>query len=445
MYAYPLALGALSIWTSLLVWRYADNSFRMPWGIYSGAYLLTTFTGALLIAVLGKGFLASLNYGVDVGVLSDMDTPTYWLLLYAPLVIPSLCILFWQGTRSPTYTAATNQGTMGDHLEVLPFLAVFGALTAYCIGCMLSGGFVGDLHKWTSLRGDYVSLILLRTELGRSLGSVFFCTVYITLPCLSFCALHQSTRYRSPGWIGALALTCLTTAVLSILTVQKGHLLVFILFMGVGLIELKVVRTWSVAGIIVIILVGLTAMQSYFSDDWHVSDSVWLIVFRMALSFPYYVSLFPDTLPHSGIDLGLHLIGIGEANRDAMDVCDYMYPGVSWVQGYAPAPAHVAAYSQGGVAYALATLVVVGLLLVASAALRRRVSGPVTFGLYMQSLVMCYYLTQTSLRESIMSCYGILWAFVGLIPCALLGSKQVYLSALRPGMGQPLHLERMQR
>jgi hypothetical protein len=443
MYFYLCALGILAIWLAFLVWRYADEAVRMPLGVYSGSYLVTTFTGATLIALLGKDFVVSLKYGVDTRALSDMNTPLYWLLLYAPLLIPCLCILFW--SAMPKVASIPIERTSRDHLELFPFLAVFGALAAYCIGSVVAYGFSDNLDKWTLLRGDYISLILLRTEMSRLLGSFFFCTVYIILPCLSFCALYQAAHYRSSTWIGALVTTALTTAMLSVLTVQKGHLLVFVLFLGIGLIELKLVRVLSVVAIISVVLVSLTVMQSYFSDNWDISDSVWLVIFRMALSFPYYVSLFPDTLPHSGIDLGLHLVGMGEPNRDAMDVMDHMYPGVTWVQGYAPAPAHVMAYSQAGVLYAVITLAVVGLLLVGTAALRKRVAGPLSFGLYMQSLVMFYYLTQTSLRESVMSCYGIVWAFVGLIPCALLSSKQGYVSALPSSIGQHIRWQRVRR
>jgi hypothetical protein len=97
-----------------------------------------------------------------------------------------------------------------------------------------------------------------------------------------------------------------------------------------------------------------------------------------------------------------------------------MYPQVTWAQGAAPAAAHVRAYSQAGMPFALVNLAIVGIVIKAAGGLRSRIHGPISFALYLQLLIFLYFVTQTSLREAIISCYGIFWAVIALLPLIFL-------------------------
>lgn len=97
------------------------------------------------------------------------------------------------------------------------------------------------------------------------------------------------------------------------------------------------------------------------------------------------------------------------------------------------APAHVQGYAEGGVLNAMIGVVVVGLLVVGVALLRRKSSsGAIWHSLYIQGLVMLYYATQASFRGVIWHSFGLLWS---LAPLLLLGLMSLQSSTVRAPEG----------
>src|SRR5262249_46525153 len=154
-------------------------------------------------------------------------------------------------------------------------------------------------------------------------------------------------------------------------------LLIYLLFLGIGLSELKAIRWASVGLTLGLVLIVLTVLQSFFTANWTMADSAKLVVYRMAASYPYYLSLYPEVIPYCGIDCGLHLLGLAEPKTDALDVWSYMYPRDRWVQGMTPAAAHVRAYAEAGVPYSLAMMVAIGAIIHAISQLRGNARGPI--------------------------------------------------------------------
>jgi hypothetical protein len=417
-----VCFALLAVVALAFAWLRVDRAARMPLLVYCGTYGFTTLIGATIIGLRGPAFLDTLNYSLDSTILPDLDGIKYWGLLYAPLILPPLCLALTrsQPARLPSTGARSTPAEIkrsaaaSDRLGVVPFLLGFGLLTGYCMFRLAAAGYGNNLSAWSSLKGDYISLILLRTSMATSLGSVFFGLVYIAIPCLSQCAMYQYLRSGRSVWKFVFLLTVAVTGVLCVWIMMKGLLLIYLLFLGIGLIELKVVKPRVFILIVAGVLGVLTVLQGFFSDNWSFSDSASLAVFRMASSYPYYVSLFPDVIPYGGLDLGLHLLGLAKPNTDAIDVWAYMYPSIHWVQGATPAAAHMRAYAEGGVVYSLVMLVGIGFLLRAVTTFRQRVEGPFAYALYMQALVFLYYLTQTSIREAVISCYGFFWAVVAI-------------------------------
>jgi hypothetical protein len=86
-----------------------------------------------------------------------------------------------------------------------------------------------------------------------------------------------------------------------------------------------------------------------------------------------------------------------------------------------PAPAHVDAYAQGGLLFAAFVLTIVGMAIAAVAHLRTAAGrSGIHHALYIQGLVMLYYLTQVSLRGVLWDSYGIYWSAVTLAALAIL-------------------------
>lgn len=417
MYLVTFSTAALLVvW---LVWRYVDPAVRLPYGLFCGFYILTSGIGGAVAAVTNGDILDTLGWGLDLSVLQNINTLSYWTMLYGPLIVPGLTMVVLHDFSLPERSVEGCLKNYRDGLDNSTLLTVFGLFAGYCFGKLALQGQLGSIFMWFTLKSDFLSMMLLRENLMQNLGSIFFGLVYITLPMLSFCALYRLIETRKATWLATFGLLSGSNVLLCMALMQKSPVLLYMVFVGIACVELKLVRWQALGGVAGAFLVILTTLQSFMLEDWDYFRSINLLTFRMAQSFPYYMSVYPDVIDYAGIDLGLHLFGIGEVARDNLDVFNYMYPDVTWVQGAAPGPSHLRAYAQGGIPFAMLTLVLIGMCLKAVVALRKSIDGPASFAIYISSLVFLYYLTQTSLRESVLSCYGIFWAVVGLVPLML--------------------------
>lgn len=415
-----VGFAALSLLMWYFVWKWSDPSAWLPLTFYCGFYFVTTLVGATLIGLSDSKCLEPLGWGLDFKVLRDVNNIRYWCLLFMPMIVPPALVIGFARSRIIENGVKNVASRLNAAPSQLGFLTVYCLWSGYCLGKLYITGQIGTIFKWQSHRGDYVSMILQRTEMASMLGSVFFGLIYITLPMLSFYALYCCAKERGFAWKVIFCFSAMTTALISLSLMQKGPVLLFFVFIGIGLVELNVIRIRSLAIVGLGLVFFLTTLQRFMADNWSYEQTFNLIVFRMAHSYPYYLNIYPDMLPFFGLDLGLHLIGMGEIASDNNIVFEYMYPSCDWVQGAAPGPAHVRAYGQGGLPFALVTLMLIGLGIKMAGVLRRYIAGPLSFSLYMASLVCMYFLTQTSAREALLSCYGICWAMPGILPLWIL-------------------------
>ena len=419
----PVGFSVLSVVCWFMAIR-TDPQIRLPLGLYSGFYLATTVIGGVLIGCSRGEVLDTLQWGLDLTVICDCSSIRYWGLLFAPLIVPAMCIVVLHRFRLVEDVFVAPLRLFDERLSPLALCCVYAIFAGYCVVQLSMHGLLFNVLLWFSLQGDYLTMILRRQEAFESLGSAFFGIAYITLPTLSFCALYQYRQLRTLSWQLRFFATAASTLLINMELMQKSPSLLFLTFTGIGSIELKTLKLRSLVYMLAGLVCGVTLLQALFIDQWAWWNSIQLLIFRMASSFPFYVNIYPNVLPYSGIESGLHLVGLGEPAIDCFDVFNCMYPSVTWIQGAAPGPAHMRAYSQAGLPYALGTLVLIGFVIKGIGALRVRNAGPISFAIYLQSLAFLYYLTQTSLRESIISCYGIFWAIVGLIPIALTQTSQ---------------------
>lgn len=432
-----LLLSALALALQALCWRRADRAVRTPLAVYSAAYFLTTFLGAAAYGLFGAEVLDELEYGLDLTVLRSAPGLTYWLVTFGPLVVPPLCALALLGERSASATPRPTARPLP--LGVLPFLLVFGAFSGYCWFTLWNNGYLGAVYFWQDFKGDALTLLSLRSEMFGSLPGKFFGLVYMTLPALSHCALHQAVRTRHWLWKACFAAAFLAVVYLSLAVIQKSLLLVYMVFLGLHLVELRALRLRSLAINFLAVIVLLTVLQSYFLDDWQLLHSAKLLVFRVGVSLPYYLDVYPALEPYLGVDVGLSYLGLAQPPRDNLDVFNYMYPSVTWIQGSAAAPAHVRSYAQGGLPLSLLTMLLAGLAICQVARLQRRVAGPLSFTLYIQLLVTLYYLTQVSLIDALLTSYGLVWSLAAVGALWLAGLLGGFRSTSR---GAPLALAR---
>jgi hypothetical protein len=106
------------------------------------------------------------------------------------------------------------------------------------------------------------------------------------------------------------------------------------------------------------------------------------------------------------------VIGRGVDPGNSYAIAEFIFPN-SPLGTALPAPAHVEAYAQGGLMFAVFVTVLLGIMIAAVARLRAAAGrSAVWHAFYIQSLVMLYYLTQTSIRGALWDSYGLYWSFI---------------------------------
>lgn len=396
----------------VFAYRLGSQALRIPLTVYCGAYIITTLIGATIIGFpRGAAFWVAHNGGAEPSILYAASGARYWFLLYAPLIIPPL-VACW---LHPTRIVPTRWRTIVQRASVdfAAFVFVFAAAAGYCAVRLAIGGYLTT--SILSVQGDYVSMIQLRAEMFEGLGRVFFGILDIGLPILSNVALYQALKLRSARWQIVFAATVATTCLLVLLTAQKAPLVLYLATLAIGFVVIRGLRSWVILATVVSCLLTINVLQLFVMPSWDIAESSYLVVFRMANSFPYYTKLYPEVLPYTGVDVGLDLLGLVPKPTETANIFDYMYPGVDWVQGDAPAPAHVAAYAQGGMPIAVPTLIIIGIALALVAAAGEGVRNATSYAAYVAGLLFLYYLTQVTLRGALITNYGIAWAAVTLL------------------------------
>jgi hypothetical protein len=417
---WPLGLATVSALVWIVTWRNAAPDLRMPLIFYAGIYGITTLVGATLIGLYGIPLIDSLNWELDVGTLLDLDSFTYWGILFSPMVFVPFCSLLLSTRLLGRAKARPACPPRGGKVSLIALVVVFASASGYCCFALFQNGYL-QIENWFRIEGDYQSQILMRTEILDSFQARFFGIIYNLLPGLTYCAVHQCVRRPSAAWYATLAGFSLVTATLSLATMQKSIVLLFLLMLAVGLVELKVLRWKTFAVAALGLFIALTAMQVWLLPwEWRVIDTVKLIMFRLGSSYPYYLNIYPRWQPHLGVDLGLSLLGLASRPDNYRVVNDFMYPSITWVQGAATAPAHVCAYAEGGPVYALLMSPFIALFVTAASLLRQDLRSPFRFAFYMQMLISLYNLANMSLVDTLFSSYGMMWTALGLVPIWLL-------------------------
>jgi hypothetical protein len=410
-------LSGLSIWLAVR----GKGDSRVPIIVYYVSYGVTTVIGATIISIQHGGELWRLyGGGIDTSLLTDYDSFKYLFLLFSPLIVCPFLFLLFSHLQTPPFLSRPVSFLTSLDADPYSFTAVLLLLASYCVIAMFAHGFLRPSNLLQA-QGDYVASIRLREQIFNAMGRTFFGFLYMGLPTLAHFALYKAVRRGSLVWRGLFLSVTALFSFLILLTFQKSILLLFVLSLAVGLAVVGRVRRWILFAASVIVFLLLNAIQIFVLGQWQALQGLYLIIFRMANSFPFYVNLYPKTLPYTGIDLGLDLFGLAPKTNEVEVVFNYMYPSVAWAQGAAPAPAHLAAYSQAGIWFAIVTLVIIGWYLSLVARLKR--DTPVGYVLFIQGLVGAYYLTQITLRGFLITNYGLVWVLAPLL--LLLGTAQL--------------------
>ncbi|MBV9083684.1 MAG: hypothetical protein JOZ62_13475 [Acidobacteriaceae bacterium] len=422
-----IGCSVASFWA---VFRYCDIRVRTPFFVYTISYIVTTVLGATYIGLTDAGPLWRLfDLTIDVSPITQTKGFLYWFLLYGPLFVPTLVLL---GCSRRRYVATASHGSRQRPqitVDAFSFTVVLSVISVFCLGELARHNGLTNISASLASSGDYQSLITARSSMMTQLSGHFYGFVYVGFPALSVIALFQWRRMRNTLWCGLFGISVVAVVYFTLATVQKSPLFVYMLGIFLALVTIGALRIWVIPVIAGTGMLVLTALQTVFLGDWSTLQSLSLIIFRMASSYPFFVNLYPKHIPYLPLNFGFGLLGWGTTLDMNIRVFDYMYPDIFWVQGHAAAPAHICAFAQGGIAPALLVMLLIGGAIVFVGRLRSRVANsPVLFGVYIQGLIALYFLTQVSLRGALLESYGLLYAVLPV--AALMGVRGVIVLAV---------------
>lgn len=393
----------------------SPTPLRLPLLMFNGFYLLTSVVGAVLISLPGvQSLWALVSPGLNTGWLSPGTSASYWLLVLGPFVLVNLVAGAVYRQRSCATLFLARNLSMRPSVKAVTIVGL--AFIAYCLVNLAIHGYLGVSLLNGEAIGGYRENIQLRTEMASTLGELHFGLVYMGIPSVCAIALFRAVETRSSGWWFLFAWLAAALTFLYLATLTKASIIVFLVAMGLAANLGGVIRARGVliAGLAAVAVLALLESLLEGTGLLDIAAALSNIVFRLSSSIPYYCEIFPSQQPFVGIDFGLLWFGIGPKVAPNLLVFDYMYPGITWVQGAAPAPAHVVAYAEAGVWWSMVTMALMGAMIGVVAKFGRVANSPLSRSLYVGGSVGCYYLSQTGFFGVINHAYGVKWWAVGV-------------------------------
>lgn len=388
----------------------APRELRMPLAVFNGFYLGTTVVGATLLANPAvRLFWMLMLPGMNASWLDVWSRPLYWMLLWAPIVIVNgTALIVGRHARGVTGFA---QRSFSARVDPVSYLIVGLLMLGYCYSNLAIHGLFGSELLDAALSRDYRANIQLRTSMAAALGDTHYGFVYMGIPAICVLALVDAVRSgRRVAWAAFLGLSSLLS-ILYAATLTKGNIVVFGLAVVMAAVVTGLIRAKGIAVAVLAGFIVLTLMGGVLSGGglFEVARSFLNIVFRMASGVPFYVAIFPSQVPYVGLDLGLGVLGFGPQNAANLIVANLMFPADTWVQGAIPAPAHIAAFAQGGVWWSLATMIMVGVLIAVVGKLLEGARSELGLAISVGGCVAVYNTTQTELIGVFLHSYGLKW------------------------------------
>jgi hypothetical protein len=469
---------ALSIAAALLVWSPPFRGVRLPLLTYFAAYIGTTVIGASmlfddLVLQQFRLFLPSFH----PQDFATLDSPLYWTLLVAPFVLVPLGARIGSAVagrrpfdRLERYVPANDLGVV----RVFYALAFLGA--AWCAWKLLTTHnlFPDSLaDRSIGCRDRITKRIQLITELRY----FYYVFAYAVLPMGTAVAMFRWMQLNRAGDFALFLTLLIVTTYLNSVIYMKASLIVFIGTLLLACVVAKNAswRHYLVLGSLAILafVAAELALGCYakvpvtppsgeeaaefvhdprdpnaapsiarstgmpaatrlsdmppenlpsrsLSFDQKIEPSriaAGLLrspVFRMAASFPYYVEIFSDPGERCGIETNRLPLLPRERCFAPTKVFPRMYPDVTFVQGFAPAPAHVSAFAEAGLGYSFVVLVLGGFILGFSWRLSLHRASPLFWAIGTATCVFAYYLSQVSLTGALTYSHGLVWYFAPL-------------------------------
>jgi hypothetical protein len=442
-----LLLSAGSV--ALVLFNPRFSPIRWPVAAFLGAWTATTGLSAAYVLLPGgiealKRFLAWLS--PEIGpVAGSLD---YAALLLLPYVIVPLAALAGQSATTFVMSPAIRTLRQID-VSRNALLAVMALAVGYCLFKLHQ---TGHLVPHTLFSSDnYEDKIRARVEMMAELRFTFYAVFYAVIPMLAVLFLarfldgHRSVDLA--GFVfGYVFFVYLTAA-----TYLKAPVLYLLILLAVAVLVARMTlirRIAYFAGLALLAWATFVSLQvlmggvmeqpkavaaaqplppkpkavqpapktvpskevpivdQYQAAAWRTAEAM---VFRMGSSFPYYVAAFDDPKERCGIET--NKIPLLPAPRCMIPtkIHAMMYPKVHFVTGFALAAAHVSAFGEVGLWYAVVVMVFSGLSLGVIGSIAQHTQGTVSTGLQAAGVIYAYFLTQVPFIGALTYAHGLVF------------------------------------
>jgi hypothetical protein len=131
------------------------------------------------------------------------------------------------------------------------------------------------------------------------------------------------------------------------------------------------------------------------------------VIFRMAASVPYYVQIFSNPDERCGIESSSLPFFPRETCHPPTKVGTRVNPGP--IQEFVSAPAHITAYAELGLAYAVVVLLLGGSIMGFFWGIAQKAQSPLFWSVGAAVCAFAYYLTQAGFTGALAHSYGFVW------------------------------------
>jgi hypothetical protein len=411
-----VVLGLMAALCVVCALRHAARPLRIQLAVFNTFYFVTSVIGALLVTNPDFQLIWSLLAGgADVGWLRPGESGRYWILVLAPFVVVNIVALVAYRSFRPLAVATSRN--LGLQVSLFSVGCVGAMMIVYCLFNLARHGYLGISLIGSSNAGVFSENIQLRTAMAQELGALHFGIIYMALPAVCITALASAVRARTASWWMMFGVLCLSAVCMYLTTLTKSNLLIFMVALSVAALAFKIIRISGLVLLAGLALVFLTLQDALLTGSGvlEFGGSLANLVMRLSSGIPFYVDMFPEQEPFVGIDYGLGWFGIGPKVAPNLLVFNYMFPDITYVQGAAPAPAHISAYAQAGLTFSLATMAIIGVVLAFFGAVGATARSPLAHSAFVGGAIMCYYMTQADLVGAINVSYGYKWWVFGLL------------------------------
>ncbi len=382
----------------------SPSELKFPIFGYAFFYSLVCLIGGVIVGVSEASWLLQLQPQGGYKILKpdDISWTLYWFLLFLPLFAMPLSLLAVNSVLPKVQRKERVFAFRFDlffvTLIILFFIASFRNYSVRIFIDWLSGG------------GDFSEMIRNRGMVLSSLNYFVLNLFYVMAPILVAAFGHSFLKLKDwkRGFYSAVLLVLILA--FTILTYQKLLFFMTLLCCGYLLVYKKSIPSALFIGACIAmptILMGLTLLSNnpygFFEIFAH-------FVLRTGSAISYYVAYIGQSYFYPGYDLPLD----GRSIEDNVDVFRFMFPNSSWLGGSSSSPFHLRSYFQGGLLFSIIEFIGISFFVNIVVRVKHALPEGQTF-FESLLLVFFFYLCQTSLKDCLVSSYGILLTFFILV------------------------------